>query len=137
MTDKDLTGEELLTAIVNSWWQKLIDYLPEETIKKRQIKTSVYEYEWAGCHEEDARYTFPNREKLIDAVLMKILEEHKPQEVDGDAAWFIEFIEEGLAGGMAWASFCDNRDRLERIKQLLTQKAPKRVTRVKDEKETD
>ena len=125
MTDKDLTGEELLTAIVNSWWQKLIDYLPEETIKKRQIKTRACDYEWEGEHETDARYTYPNREKLIDAVLMKILEEHKPQEVDEELTEVL-ILAENMAMAIVdeldsdWTP--EDLQRIRRAKQLLTQR---------------
>lgn len=69
--------EKILTAIVNGEMETLLKYLSEEEIKKNRVEPFLCEYEWAGDYAEDARYTYPNRERLISTVLHKLLKETK------------------------------------------------------------
>lgn len=67
--------EKILTAIINGKMEVLLDFLSEEEIKKNRVEPFLSEYKWAGDYAEDARYTYPNRERLISTVLRKLLKE--------------------------------------------------------------
>ena len=75
-----MTEREILKAILKNDWAGLISYLTIEEIEKYRIETGIGEYEWAGDYAEDARYTYPNRNKLIYAVIKKKLEEGSHEE---------------------------------------------------------
>lgn len=65
----------LLSAILRSDWGFLIECLTEAEIKENRIEKSLGEYKWVGDYAEDARYVYPNRDKLITTVIRKYLTE--------------------------------------------------------------
>ena len=69
--------ETILMAIIEGNCEILINYLSEEEVKENRIETNLDDYKWAGNHETDARYTYPNRDRLIVVALRKLLEEIK------------------------------------------------------------
>lgn len=67
--------ERILKAIINGEVEVLLKYLSEEEIKKNRVEPFLSEYKWAGDYAEDARYTYPNRERLVSTTLRKLLKE--------------------------------------------------------------
>lgn len=86
---------KILTAIIDGDCEILIASLSEKEIKENRIETNLGDYKGAGDHETDARYIYPNRDRLIKVALRKLLKEILLEERDiGTTAFLRKFSKE-------------------------------------------
>ena len=64
---------KVLQLILNDDWRDLLMILTDDEIDKNHIARSSLDYECEGDYAEDARYTYPYRDKLIKTVIKKVL----------------------------------------------------------------
>lgn len=72
---KECKKIKILELILADDWHGLLMLLTIEEMKESNIPDCSEGYEFEGDYEIDARHTYPNRNKLIKAVIRKILKE--------------------------------------------------------------
>lgn len=64
-----MTYKQICIAIYESDWEALLADLSQEEIERRRVSTCLSDYKWEGDYSTDARYTYPERDKLIGLVI--------------------------------------------------------------------